>query len=131
MPKPGWTAGLGELVRAHRAYTGLSQRAFAEEIGIREQSLVDIETGRRDTPDGLLDTIAGVIERFDDEVTQCERQAEKMLNSTDPGDGSTGTVNFTVSEKLGDEWVRAVIGRAAVLGGKITPILPAALERAP
>lgn len=126
MPKPGWTAGLGELVRAHRTYTGLSQRAFAEEIGIREQSLVDIETGRRDTPDGLLDTITTLIEKFDDEVTQCERQAETMLVEKDDE-----TVHFTVSEELGDEWVRAVIGRAAVLSGKITPILPATLERAP
>lgn len=119
MPKPGWTEGLGELVRAHRLYTGLSPRAFADECGIREQSLIDIETGRRDTPDGLMQTVEKVVERFDDEVEQVVRRAEEMLVGKEDA-----TVHLEVTDEYGKEWQRAVVGRAAVTSGLVFPKTP-------
>ena len=75
---PDFTEGLGELVRAYRRYTGLSQRTFAERLGIAEKSLSDIEIGRRDTPKGFIDSCEAVVAKFDDEVERVIRQAEQM-----------------------------------------------------
>lgn len=113
-----YTAGLGELVRAHRKYTGLSQRTFAEQCGIREKSLSDIEIGRRDTPPGFLDTVEQVVSRYDNEVEATIQRAGVMVE-----DGHD-EIEFTVSTDPDDEWVRAVIGRAAVLARTIRPTLP-------
>ena len=42
-PKPHWTA---ERVAALRARLGLTQAAFAEELGVRQQTVSEWETGR-------------------------------------------------------------------------------------
>lgn len=113
---------MGELVRAHRKYTGLSQRAFAEKCGLKEKSLSDIEVGRRDMPDGFLDTVEKVLEEFDADVEKTIDAAAHRLKESDAVDK---VVHFDVSEDPDQDWVRAVIGRAAVTSGLIVPRLPA------
>jgi transcriptional regulator with XRE-family HTH domain len=118
-PKPGWIADRGELVRAHRLYTGLSQRTFAERCGLKEKSLSDIEIGRRDMPEGFIDTVADVVAQFDDEVDQVIRRAESII-----GDDERHAIEFRVTDDDNDEWARVVIGRAAVTSDDlILPIL--------
>jgi len=117
-PRPGWVAGKGELLRAYRKYVGLSLRGFAVQCGIKEKSLLDMEVGRRDIPEGVFDTVESVMERFDAEVEQTIAQAEQMLE-----DNPEGVVEFRVTDEPDEDWVRAVIGRAAVTSGLIVPIL--------
>src|SRR5689334_11687939 len=107
---PERTPGLGELVRAHRAYTTLSGRVFAEKLGISERSLSDIEVGRRDCPPGFIDSVERVVDAFDREVTETTEKAREMLADVEPW----ATIEFTVSDLPSEDWVRAVIGRAAV-----------------
>jgi transcriptional regulator with XRE-family HTH domain len=111
----------GELVRAHRLYTGLSQRTFAARIGIQERSLSDIEIGRRDCPPGFIDTVAKVVDDFDADVDMAIERSEALI--ADSGD-DTGIVEVTVSLRSRDEWQRVVIGRAAVTSGVILPATP-------
>lgn len=117
-PRPiEYTWGLNELIRAHRYYTGLSARTFAERCGIKERSLSDMEVGRRGCPMGFLDTVEKVIEDFDAEVDTAVEQAEHML------EGDDGVINIDISRAGADEWQRAVIGRAAVTSGLILPTI--------
>lgn len=118
-PRQGWIADLGELVRAHRLYTGLSQRTFAERLGIKETSLSDIEIGRRDTPEGFMVSVETVVAQFDEEVDKCIKAAEQGV-----GDDDSKTLHIRVTADPDDEWARAVIGRAAVTSTDlILPIL--------
>ncbi|SIB68623.1 helix-turn-helix domain-containing protein [Mycobacteroides abscessus] len=114
---PDYTEGLGELIRAYRAYTGLSPRSMALKIGMGEKSLSDIEYGRRACPPGLIDSILHVLAVF-------ERDVEKAI---DVAKSSQATENEPFEMPVdGDprlEWQRAVIGRAAVDSGLILPIL--------
>lgn len=112
---------LGELVHAHRLYTGLSQRTIAERIGIKERSLSDIEIGRRSCPPGFLDAIAKVVDAFDADVDAAVANAQKLLDATEDGDDA---VHVRVSLRASDEWQRVVLGRAAVTSGLIVPEAP-------
>lgn len=119
-PKPEtYTAGLGELARAFRKYTGLSQHTFADRLGIREKSLSDIEIGRRDAPRGFIDSCEKVVSLFDKDVDETLAQAEEMA-----GGDEEKAIHFRVSDDEDDEYIRAVVGRAAVTGDDvIVPVL--------
>ena len=115
-----WTAGLGELVRAHRLYCGISQRTMAARLAMGEKSLSDIEIERRDIPRGFLPSEEAVVSHFVRQVDEVIAQAEMMLRGSDED-----VVYFPVSESAIDEWARSVIGRAAVTTGLIVPTITA------
>jgi len=118
---PDYRDDQGELVRAHRLYTGLSQRTFAARMRIQERSLSDIEVGRRSCPPGFIDTVAKVVDEFDADVDLAIERAESMIAANDDG---TGIVTVTVSLRSRDEWQRVVLGRAAITSGVILPATP-------
>lgn len=112
-PRPeDYSDGYGELVRAYRYYLGFSQRTMAEQIGITERSLSDIEIGRRRCPRGFINSVEKVVEKFD--------QAVEHIIDAAPAD--TETV-LEVNDDPRQEWMRAVVGRAAVDSGIIRPVL--------
>lgn len=105
-----YTDGLGELIRAHRTYLGLSPAGMATQLGMSERSYDRIEKNQRACPPGLLDSIRALEERF-------EAAVDKVLDTTD------GEVEVEASSSHHD-WKRAVVGRAAVAsGGGIIPRL--------
>jgi transcriptional regulator with XRE-family HTH domain len=105
----------GELARQHRLYTSLTVRDFSQKLGISESSLIDIEKGRRDLPEDVMDRIEQITEEFDEAVDAAVAAAEKMITSDEE------SVQIPVSTD--EPWQRAVLGRAAVLSGTIVPIL--------
>ena len=107
-----YSEGFGELVRAYRLYLGVSQRTLAEKIGIGERSLSDIEVGRRRCPKGFIDSVEKVVDEFDKAVEAAVESA-----------GSTVEVVIQVSDDPRQEWIRSVVGRAAVTSGVIRPLL--------
>jgi len=114
---PAYTEGLGELIRAHRNYIGLSPRSMALKIGMGEKSFVDIENGRRACPPGLLDSVVHVVATFDRDVQKAVEVAESaQATENEP-------FEMPVNNDPRLEWQRAVIGRAAVDSGLILPIL--------
>lgn len=119
-----FTSGLGELVRQMRAYLGVSQRTFGKLVGCSERALSDIEIGRRDTPRGFITSCEAVLTTFDNDVEEASDKAFQMLQ----GDEEQ-VVNFTVSADPDQEYVRAVIGRAAILEGTIVPILDGSVPK--
>lgn len=110
-PKP--TAGLGELIRAKRLYTGLSKVGFARQLGVADRQYDRIETESRGDlcPTGFIDSIDAVLDRFD-------REVQEMIETV-----GERTVALTVSDAPRNEWARAVLGRAAVHTPGITPTL--------
>jgi transcriptional regulator with XRE-family HTH domain len=122
MPEPrptGYTDGLGGYVLARRLYTGLSQFGFALRCGMKRQtSISDIETGRRRTPAGFLDTVDAVVETFDADVETCIKTAEGMLVHED-----SDVVHIEIGDSARDEYRRAVLCRASVESGLILPII--------
>lgn len=116
--RPDLKEGLGELMLAYRTYTGLSQRVFAEKLGIRENSLSDIEIGRRPCADAVMDRAEEITREFDTAVNEVIERATELLK-----DQPEDVVRFPVSRETGQEWVRAVVGRAAAESGLIVPTL--------
>lgn len=107
-----YSDGYGELVRAYRQYLGFSQRTMAEQIGMTERSLSDIEIGRRRCPRGFINSVEKVVDKFDKDV-------DRIIEAA-PTD--TETV-LEVSDDPRQEWTRSVVGRAAVTTGTIRPVL--------
>lgn len=112
---PVYTDGLGELIRAHRRYISVSERTMAKKLGIVEKSLSDIEIGRRSCPPGFLDSVRVVIEEFEGDVNDLTARSAEMGAALDP--------HIHVTADSEGEWHRAVIGRAAVQSGRLTPVL--------
>ena len=98
---PDYASGLGELIRAHRLYMGLSREAMADKLGMAERSYTRIENNQRACPPGLLDTIEMVVDRFEHSVETLAQSSRPI--TLDPSD---------------DDWIRSVKGRAALEGGK-------------
>lgn len=126
-PQPDSPPPVGELVRAHRMYIGLSQRAFATKLGIPEKSLSDIEIGRRSGTQRFLDYVIDQVDEFDEAVKLTVTAAEDRLKHK-----AEETVHIEVDDEseLEAEWQRAVIGRAAVESGLIVPLLVGRYARA-
>ncbi|SKN10925.1 Uncharacterised protein [Mycobacteroides abscessus subsp. massiliense] len=114
---PAYTDGLGELIRAHRNYIGISGHSMAYRLGMRPKSLSDIELGYAACPPGFLDTILGIVEEFDKDVEKAVDVA-KSAQATEEE-----PFEMPVREDPRADWQRAVIGRAAVDSGVILPIL--------
>jgi transcriptional regulator with XRE-family HTH domain len=100
--------GLGEVIRGYRLYMGLSRGAMATEIGVAIRSYERIEDGERACPPNFIDTIRGIVDRFDNNV-------EYMI--------ADGPRDPAVAAGEQNEWHRAVACRAAVSCERITPLL--------
>ncbi|CAM3162420.1 endonuclease/exonuclease/phosphatase family protein [Mycobacterium intermedium] len=107
-----YTYGLGELIRAHRLYMGLSKDGMAKQLGMRDDSYDPIENGRAACPPGLLETIDSIMRRFDQEVQALVARANDKCE-----------IKVEVSRQPSEEWRRCVVGRAAIESGRILPVL--------
>lgn len=105
-----YTAGLGELIRASRLYIGLSKDGMAHRLGMTDRSYERIESGERDCPPGLLDSIDALMDQFDDEVFRLVQDAT-----------ASGDKVVDVSTEPREEWWRCVVGRAAVESKRVMP----------
>lgn len=102
MPNPpDYATGLGETIRAHRMYLGLSKDTMADKLGMNPRSYERIENNQRACPPGLLDTIDKIADAFDTAVAAIR-----------DGDGPL-ILRHTL-----DDWDRAIYGRAAVETGR-------------
>ncbi|AYD82041.1 HTH DNA binding protein [Mycobacterium phage Saguaro] len=102
-----YTTGLGELIRAHRLYLGLSQRDMAAKLDKDRRDYQRIEQGRDACPPGLLGRIEALTDQFDDQVETVLEVARRDggVNIAIPADDRDG--QWT--------WERNVAGRAALL----------------
>lgn len=114
---PERAEGWGEMIRALRLYTGLSQRELARRIAVDRRTYQRIENGRELCPVGFIDTMRTVAHEFDDQIDVVLAAAETMV-------GDSGRP-AQIQVREGDEfaWERAVIGRAAVESVTIVPIM--------
>ena len=97
-----YTKGLGELIRAHRFYVGISEYTMARLLGKDRRDYQRIENGRDACPPGMLTRVEALSKKFDDDV-------DKVVAATyDQG----GVLDLIVDP--GNEWDRLVAGRAAV-----------------
>lgn len=117
---PTRTAGLGELMRAKRLYTGLSQRGFAKHLNdMDRRSYQRYETGQDDMPPGLLDTVDALLDDFDSQVAAVIEAADREIAETN----ATGLLPVFVPTDPRQEYERCIVARAAVDGGHIMPVL--------
>lgn len=105
-----YTPGLGEVIRASRLYLGLSKDGMAHQLKMSDRSYERIESGERDCPPGLLDSIDALMDTFDDAVF------ELIADAT-----ATGDKIVDVSTAPREEWHRCVVGRAAVESKRVMP----------
>lgn len=121
MPNPQtpaeYTHGLGEIIRAHRLFIGLSQRDMAERLRKDRRDYQRIESGRDACPPGLL----GAVEDLSDDFAH---QVEMVLDEADRRDAADGPLPLAVvtDGNAADEWLRLVAGRAAVEATEDHPI---------
>lgn len=102
-----YTDGLGELIRAHRLYLCLSKDEMARRLDMAVRTYERIESGRRDCPPGLLDSIRALVDEFEAAV-----------------DAVAAAAPSEVAVDVSNEWHRTIAGRAAVeTGGAILPVL--------
>lgn len=124
---PVRTEGLGELIRAMRLYTGLSQRELARKINMDRRTYQRIENGQERCPVGFIDTMRKITDEFDEQVDHAIRTAENMivsmLNPDDVPESDPKVVHIDVTDRDEDAWSRAVIGRAAFESELIMPSL--------
>lgn len=105
-----YTSGLGELIRASRLYIGLSKDGMAHRLSMSDRSYERIESGERDCPPGLLDSIDTLMDKFDIEVAAIINEAT-----------AAGDAVISVSTEPREEWFRCVVGRAAVESKRVMP----------
>lgn len=104
---PERTMGLGEVIRANRAYIGISQRGMAKHLNdMDRRSYQRIENGEDPCPPGLLDTVAATTARFDAEV-------DAVLAAIEKSDDKVVRVGAPTDPR--QEWLRCVVGRAYIL----------------
>ena len=106
-PKPDdYTFGLGELIRAHRLYVGLSQRDMAERLNKDRRDYQRIENGQDACPPGLLSRIEEMTDKFDTHVDAVIEHAKH--------EGGV-VIKLTAADLApGQDWDRNVAGRAAL-----------------
>lgn len=97
-----YAIGLGELIRAHRLYMGLSQRDMATRLSKDRRDYQRIENGRDACPPGMLTAVEALTDQFDSQV-------EAVLDILK----RDGDVTVAI-ETEGWDWERNVAGRAAL-----------------
>lgn len=113
---PDYYYGYGELLRAHRMTMCLGAATMAERLNMTERSWTNIEQSRSACFPGLLDTVAAMVEEFEDAVDELIGRAE------DSGATAAEPMQIPIEYRGGNQWARAVVGRAAVASGIIIPI---------
>lgn len=108
-----YTHGLGEVVRAHRLYIGLSQRDMADRVGKDRRDYQRIENGRDACPPGLLTQLETLSDAFCHQVDLLIEEAERKGGLA---------LSVTTDGSPGKEWDRLVAGRAAVEATEDAPI---------
>jgi transcriptional regulator with XRE-family HTH domain len=104
-PQPAdYTHGLGEIIRSHRLYTGLSQRSMADRLGKDRRDYQRIENERDACPPGLLTKVENMSDAFDQQVDAVIEAARK-----------NGGAEILIDTAPRWEWERNVAGRAALL----------------
>jgi transcriptional regulator with XRE-family HTH domain len=117
-PRPEtYTQGLGELIRAHRVYIGLSQRDMARRLDMARRDYQRVESGRDSCPPGLLTKVEALSDQFCHDVDLLLDEAERRK-----GLALTYEVDTRLPEAERDEWHRLVAGRAAVETSEDAPI---------
>lgn len=120
---PDYTHDLGEFIRAHRLYLGLSQRGMAKNLGdMDRRSYQRIENGQDPCPPGLLDTISELVAKFESEVDAVIEAATAELDR-EYGDNMDVRLKVRAPSDPRREWERAVVGRAAVDSTCVVPVL--------
>lgn len=111
--------GLGEIIRAHRLFIGLSQREMAARTGKDRRDYQRIENGQDKCPPGLLSQIEVLSDAFAYQVEVILDLAEKHAEDH-PGEPLA--IAITPDGSPGKEWERLVAGRAAVETAAHAPI---------
>lgn len=109
-PQPEtYTNGLGEIIRAHRLYTGLSQYGMAAKLGYQRRQYQRIESDKDACPPGLLTKIEALTDEFDGTV-------DAIIEFSIEHDGANINVELDSSSAGGQwEWERNAAGRAAMI----------------
>ena len=102
MNPESYTYGLGLAINAYRTYTGLSQRGMAEKLAMNRRTYQRIEKDEDACPPGLLDSLAAVVDKFDDDVA-------RIIDAA----AAAGGLELTVEP--GQEWETVAAQRALVL----------------
>lgn len=113
-----YTHGLGEAIRAHRLFIGLTQTAMGRRFGLDRRDYQRIESGRDACPPGLLGKVEDLSDEFARDVELVLDEAERR----DPTDGPLALSVVTGGE-FEDEWGRLVAGRAYVETTEDHPIV--------
>ncbi|QGH75295.1 HTH DNA binding protein [Mycobacterium phage Quesadilla] len=117
--------GLGEIIRAHRLFIGLSQREMAERVGKDRRDYQRIENGQDKCPPGLLSQVEELSDAFAYQVERVLDEAERRAER--PGAGPL-ELAVTIGGSPGNEWDRLVAGRAAVETTETAPITLTVIE---
>lgn len=109
-PQPeSYTHGLGEMIRAHRLYVGLSQYGMAAKLGYQRRQYQRIESDRDACPPGLMTKIEQLTDEFDTTV-------DAIIEYAKEHNGANIKVEMESSTAGGQwEWERNAAGRAAML----------------
>jgi transcriptional regulator with XRE-family HTH domain len=115
-----YTHGLGEAIRAHRQYMGITQTAMGRRFGMSRRDYQRLESGRDACPPGLL----ARIEQLSDEFA---RDVEAVLDEAEREGGVTLAV--VTDDDPENEWQRLVAGRAYVETSEDAPITLVAADK--
>lgn len=118
-----YTHGLGEFIRAHRLYIGLSQRGMAKNLGdMDRRSYQRIENDQDPCPPGLVDTVRELVAKFETEVDAVIDAASAELERK-YGIAVDTAVKVSAPGDPRQEWERCVVARAAVDSDAVLPVL--------
>ncbi|MBV9869123.1 MAG: helix-turn-helix transcriptional regulator [Frankiaceae bacterium] len=121
-----YTEGLGEIIRAHRLFIGLSQRDMAARVGKDRRDYQRIESGKDACPPGLLGQVETLSDAFAYQVETVLDLAEKHAQEHD---GEALELAVITDGTPGQEWERLVAGRAAVETSESAPVRLVVVEQ--
>lgn len=109
------TYALAELIRAHRAYVGITQYDMAARLGKNRRDYQRIEKGQDPCPPGMLTKVEAISDEFAHDV-------DALINEADRRGGLTVEIVVSDPPKPREAWHRLVAGRAAVEANDGAPI---------
>ncbi|MBF6567797.1 MAG: helix-turn-helix transcriptional regulator [Candidatus Binataceae bacterium] len=108
---------LGEVLKERRVELSLTQRALADQVGIKPSHVAYIESGRRKPSLALIERMATTLDLNRQELfILAHPEAEGMINNH-----SAATVTQEPKPQVGDAWHRFVNDRALLARYKVTP----------
>lgn len=107
---------LGEVLKERRVELSLTQRALADQVGIKPSHVAYIESGRRKPSLALIERMATTLGLNRQELfILAHPEAEGMINN------SAANVTHEPKPPVGDAWQRFVKDRALLARYKVTP----------